>query len=371
MLPAMHRTAAILVMFCSCCALAAQSTLAELERRFRAEVQQLAAGSPTREQRDAQLDRHVDELRAFVKDTARGDDRWNGRLMLADLELVRGKRPAAAAALGEIDLQEAPAMVLVTAATMAQHVGLTELRDRLVAGAVEKDAPVADKMAMARLLMTVLREVERGEAIFAQALASAADGEQRAFVRWHRADALRDREDLPENSGFDALEALAKDLPETYWGSVAKDRLRATRLKVGDAAIAFSAATTAGAEWSLQGQAGEVVVLAFWTAADYDTPTLVATMKELRRQHPELRALGVCLDRDPEEIKRAVAALGIDFPVVGDGKGAQNDVAMRWFVEGPVIHVIDKRGRIAGMGLHVGTSDGRAQLTAAVERAYK
>jgi peroxiredoxin len=371
MLAAMNRTAALLVMFCSCCALAAQDTLAALEKRFRAEVQQLAAGSPSREQRDAQLDRHVDELRAFVKDTARGDDRWNGRLMLADLELVRGERPAAAAALGEIDPAEAPAMVLVTAATMAQHVGMTELRDRLVAGAVAKDAPLADQMAMARLLMTVLREVERGEEIFTRALTAAADDEQRAFVRWHRADALRDREDLPENSGFEALEALAKELPETYWGSVAKDRLRATRLKVGDAAIPFAAQTTEGAKWSLAAQQGKVVVIAFWTAADYDTPTLVATLKDLRQRHSGLATIGVCLDRDPAEIQKAAAALGVDFPVVGDGKGAMNDVAMRWFVEGPVIHVIDKQGRVAGLGLHVGTNDGRAQLEAAVARAHK
>jgi len=371
MLPDMTRIAAILALFCLSQALHAQATLAELEQRFRNEVQQLAASSPSREQRDQQLDRHVEELRKFVQSTARGDDRWNGRLMLADLELVRGKRDAAAKVLAAIDHNEAPAMVLVTAATMAQHVGLKDLRDSFVANAIIKDAPLPDRLAMARLLMTVLREVAHGEAIFTKELAAAKDDEQKAFVRWHRADALRDREDLPENTGFDELEALAKDLPRTYWGSVAADRLRATRIKVGDDAIRFTTKTLNEMPWSLTAHQGEVVVLAFWTAADYDTPRLVAMLEDLQTKYKKIAVLGVCLDRDKAEIKKAVKQLGIDFDVVGDGKGPQNDIALRWFVEGAVVHVIDKRGKVAGLGLHVGTNDGRARLTDTIEQAMK
>ena len=371
MLISMTQIAAILAITCLCQVVSAQDTLAELEQRFRAEAQQLTSKSPSRDELDRQLTRHVGELRVFVEQRARGDDRWNGRLMLADLELVRGQRDAAAKALSEIDQNEAPAMILVTAAAMAQHVGLKELRDSLVANAASKDAPLADRMAMARLLMTVLREVERGEAIFTKALADAQDDEQRAFVRWHQADAFRDREDLPENSGFDALEALAKELPRTYWGAVAKDRLRATRMKVGDDAIPFTTKTIDGAPWSLTAHRGEAVVLAFWTAADYDTPRLVATLKELQRKHPKLSVLAVCLDRDAAEIRKSVQELGVAFDVVGDGKGAQNDVALRWFVEGPVVHVIDKAGKVAGLGLHVGTNDGRVELTNSIERALR
>ncbi|MCK5941418.1 MAG: TlpA family protein disulfide reductase [Planctomycetes bacterium] len=367
----MTRIAAWIAFTCLCTALSAQQTLDALEQRFRKEVQQLAASSPSREQRDQQLDRHVAELREFVRDRARGDDRWNGRLMLADLELVRGNREAAAKALGEIDVDEAPAMVLVTAATMAQHVGLQDLRDGFVANAITKDAPLGDRMAMARLLMTVLREVTHGEAIFTKALSEARDDEEKAFVRWHRADALRDREDLPENTGFDELEALAKDLPRTYWGSVARDRLRATRLQVGDPAITFTTKTLVEMPWSLTAQQGRVVVLAFWTAADYDTPRLVALLEDLQKKHPDLVVLGICLDRDPAEIKKAVKALGIDFDVVGDGKGPQNDVALRWFVEGPVVHVVDRKGNVAGLGLHVGTNDGRTELVDVIERALR
>lgn len=373
MLLDMNRFAALLALFLSCHVALAQATLAELERRFRREVQQLSKKSPSQDEQDRQLDRHVSELRVFVAERAQGDDRWNGRLMLADLELIRGDRKAAVEALQGIDEAAAPAMVLVTAAAMAQHVGLKKIRDTFVATAVAKDAPVEDRMAMARLLMTVLREVEKGEAIIAQALAEATDDEQRAFVRWHQADVLRDREDLPENTGFDALEALAKELPGTYWGAVAKDRLRATRLRAGDDAIEFTTKTLAGTPWSLKAHRGEVIVLAFWSYADYDTPQLVATLKEMREKHAKLTVLAVCLDRDPAEaeVARALAQLSGDFDVVADGKGPQGDVALRWFVEGPVVHVIDRGGRVAGLGLHAGTSDGRAELADAVARALK
>ena len=111
--------------------------------------------------------------------------------MLADLELVRGNRTAAKAALRGIDAKAAPAMVLITAATMAQHLRMTEQRDLWVKTAIEKPALLVDRLAMARMLMTVLQEIEHGDTLFRTALAEAKDDEQRAFVRWHRADALR------------------------------------------------------------------------------------------------------------------------------------------------------------------------------------
>ena len=353
-------------------ALPAQQSLAELQKQLAADAQRLDAERPTREQRDQLLGRYVEKLRTFLDKDARGDDRWNGRLMLADMLLQRGERDAAGTALKGIVAAEAPALLLVTAATMAQHLGQKAEREALLAAALEKPAPVADRLAMARLLMTVLHEVERGEQVFTAELAAAGDDEQRAFVRWHRADALRDREDLPDNTGFDELEKLAKDLPGTYWGSVAKDRLRATQLKVGDAAIATTAKTRAGGTFSLAEQQGKVVMLVFWSLADRDTPTLVALLGELERRHGDkLAILGVCLDRDDAAIGAAVTQLGIKFPVVGDGKGIQTDVALRWFIEGPVVHVVDKQGKIAALGLHAGTADARNELEDAVAGAVK
>jgi peroxiredoxin len=365
----MLRTAAALVLT-SLVPLTGQQTLAELQQRFAEDARALGS-EPTRAAIDALRAQHVQLLRRFVEQTAAGDDRWNGRLMLADFQLADGDRAGAATTLRQLDTAAAPALVLVTAATMAQHLALDDLRAALVDAATKRpDVPLADRLAMARLLTTILHEIERGEALYAAAVAAAADDDARAFVRWHRADAMRDREDLPENAGFEELQRLADDLPKTYWGDVARDRLRATRLRPGDDAIAFRATARDGVEVSSAGLLGKAVVLLFWSGSDRDLPRLLETLRPLQQRHRDrLAVIGICLDRDPARIAADVRQFGITFPVVGDGKGIETDVALRWFVEGPVVHVVDARGKVAGLGLHAGTADGRAELVEVVERA--
>lgn len=370
MLGIMTRIAALLAFTCTFAGLSAQQTLKELEMRFRNEAQGLGR-TASREDREKLLTRHIGELETFVTKTAKGDDRWNGRLMLADLHLVRGKRAEATEALKAIDAKEASAMVLVTGATMAQHLRLKELRDGWVNAAVAKPAPLMDRLAMARMLMTVLQEVDKGEKLFDDALKNAKDDEQKSFVMWHKADTYRDREDLPENSGFNELEKLVKELPNTYWGSVAKDRLRATRIKLGDDAIPIVGKTTDGTPFASTAMRGKAVVVTFFTAADFDTPPLIKLLAEMQEKHKDLAVVGISLDRDPALIKQSIRDLGIEFPVIGDGRGAESDAALRWFVEGPVVHVLDKTGKVAGLGLQAGTSDGKSDLIAAIERALK
>lgn len=353
--------------------LLAQRSLAELQDQFTREARELATRQqaerdPAADERQAKardelLAEHIRRLRTFVG-AAAGDDRWNGRLMLADLLLAAGDRKGAAAPLQEIDAKQAPALLLVTAATMAQRLNLLDLRKAWVEAALAKEAPLADRLAMARLLITVLVEVKQGEALFTAALSQAKDDEQRAFVRWHRADAMRDREDLPENAAFDELGKLADELPNTYWGSVAKDRLRATMLRPGDAAIPVSARTLDGGTFTLAEQRGKVVLLAFWSAADQDMPALLGVLRALKKQHgDQVAMLMVNLDRDPAAIRAAVQALGLEFPVVGDGLGIQTDLALRWFVEGPTVQVIGPDGKVLGLGQHAGTNDARTELT--------
>lgn len=350
----------------------AQRNLETLQLEFLTQSRKLAESSPSREQRLDLLGKQVGELERFLAGEAKGDDRWNGRLMLADLQLARGNRPAAAEALRSIEAKNAPALLLVSGAAMAQHLNLRDLRDGWIAAAAAKDAPLTDQLAMARLLMTVLHEVDKGEAMFAAALAAAKDDEQKALVRWHRADGLRDREDLSGDAGFEELEKLARDLPGTYWGSVAKDRLRATRLQPGDAAIPFTAKTRGGDEVSLDSLRGKTVVLVFWTAADRDMPTLLALLGDQQKKRgAALAVLGINLDRDGRAIDAAVKSLGITFPVVGEGKGIETDAALRWFVEGPTVHVVDADGKVAALGLHAGTADARAELIEVISREPK
>lgn len=368
---------AVLFPFAAACllllgaSLPAQKTLADVQRQFAEQARALDAQRPNRDQRIELIGRQAEALQKWLASDAAGDDRWNGRLMLADMQMARREREPAIAALQGIT-NEAPPLVLVSAAGFAQRLGMKGERDAWLAAALAKEPAPGDRLAMARLLAVVLHEFKASDELFAKALAAAGDDEQRAFVRWHVADALRDREDLPDNAAFDELEKLASDLPATYWGGVAKDLLRATKLKPGDDAIAFTAKTRAGDSFALAEQKGKVVVLAFWSAADPDVGNLVTALQGLRRAFPDkLVLLGVCCDPDPARIDAAIKGLGIDFPVVGDGKGFQTDAALRWFVSAPTVHVIDKQGKVAVLNQHAGTRTARADLEAAVTDAVK
>ncbi|MCA8965564.1 MAG: redoxin domain-containing protein [Planctomycetes bacterium] len=349
--------------------LCAQDSFAELQQKFRSEARELGAKMPTREQQDALLTRHIGELSAFVT-RAQGNDRWNGRLMLADLLLIRGERDKAKEALGGIDEKQAPALLLVSAAAMAPHAGLPQLRERWINLAMEREAPLEDRLAIARLLTLSLHEIDRGEMVFQKELAAAKDDETRALIRFHRADTMRDREDLADNAGWEELERVAKDLPGTYWGSVARDRMRAVQLRPNDAAIPFTAKTTDGKQVSLAGAAGKVLVLVFWVVDDHDNAALWTELRALRKKHGEkLEVLAVNLDRELPMVTKAITEQDIDVPVIADGKGIFNDVALRWFVEGPGVYVVGPTGKVEGLRLFVGTNDGRRELEDAITRA--
>ena len=89
------------------------------------------------------------------------------------------------------------------------------------------------------------------------------------------------------------------------------------------------------------------------------------------KKHKDLAIIGISLDHEVGMIKKSIQDLGITFPVIGDGRGAENDAALRWFAEGPVVHVIDKSGKVAGLHMHAGTKDGRGDLIDAIERALR
>src|SRR5690606_1541819 len=157
----------------------------------------------------------------------------NGRLLLADILLNTGQEDRAREVLGAIDAKTAPPLELAAAAEMAGMLGMQTERDAWIDAAVAKPAAFEDRMALAMFLMTRLVEVEKGEAIFDAARDAAKDDEERAQVLWYRAAAIREREDLPEGAYEQALEELAKQYPETYWGGVARDRRAAFDLEPG------------------------------------------------------------------------------------------------------------------------------------------
>jgi peroxiredoxin len=353
---------------------AAAQSLGELQRRFAGEMRALQTGdsTPSREQVQKLLQQQATTLAAFIKEQ-KGIDRCNGILMLTDLRVGAGDQAGAVEALQQMDANEAPALVLLTAAEMASRLGQKELRGKWIDAALAKEAPFEQRMAMGRVLMTLLREPERGEKLFAEALAAQKDDEGRANVRWHHADAVREREDVAENAYFDELEKLSKELPATYFGGVAKDRLLASKFQVGSAAIPFTAKTVDGAELKLADWQGRVVVLAFFAVAEPQAPALVNQLKQIAAGGGQsVQLLGIAVDRNAAAATAAHKQLGIDFPMVIEGKGWQADLALRYFVEtAPTVIVIGRDGKIAGLNLHGSTKDSADELKAVVEQARK
>lgn len=352
--------------------LPAQESFARLQQRFGMQWEQLQrAEAPTREQRIALMEQQERELTAFLEQ-AGGDDRWNGRLMLADIRIGRGNRKGAVEALSAIDRSEASGLLLLTAAEMAQRLQDKALRASLVEAAMKRPAPLEERMAMARVLMTLLREVPLGEKLIADALAAAKDDETRAEVRWHQCDAIREREDLEENSYYVALEKLAKELPDTYWGGVARDRLAASRFAPGSEAIAFTATATDGTGLGLAAMAGKPVALCFLAVMDPSTAELLQLVETVRKETPDLQVVGISVDADAALVAARAKELALRFPLVCDGRGWMADLALRHHVEtAPTIIVLDRKGRISALNLHGGGKDGEAELREAVRRAAK
>lgn len=352
---------------------AAQRTLADLRRAFEAEEERLHAGDsfPTAAQLRALHQRQAKELASFVEHEARGDERWTARLWLAEMRARLRDKDGALATLRAIDPKTAGPVPLLLAADAFAQLGDGDARDRWVAAALDREAPFAERAEAARILMTLLREVEAGERIFTQALAAAKDDEERAAVRWQRAAAVREREDLPENSYYQELETLAKDLPSTYYGSVARDRCRASQFSIGAEAIPFSATTVDGKQVRLQDWQGKAVLLVFWAARDPRAPALVQHLQMLQKEHPEdLQLLGIAIDEDCAAFAKAAAKAGASFPQVCDGRGYESDLALRYHVETvPTLIAIDRAGKIAGLNLHAATDDAREQLREALTRA--
>jgi peroxiredoxin len=352
-----------------------QRALADLQRTFEQQWRALSAGEaiPSREQQQELLGRQAAELDQFLQKDAKGDDRWNGRLMLADFRAGLGRPDLALAALRAIDPAQAPGLVLLTAADLAARLGDAGLRGRWIDAALQRPAPLPERMAMARVLMTLLQEIDKGEALIAEAMAAAKDDAGRAEVRWHRAEALREREDLPENTYYLELEKLAKDLPDTYWGSVAKDRLHASQLAPGTEPVAFTATLRSGGKWTLAEQKGKAVLLVFWSAADPQGKVLVDTVAALKKEAGEqLSVLGISADTDLAAFDKACKELGADWPQVCDGRGFHADLLLRWHVETvPTLVVLGRDGKVAGLNLHVGNEEARRELGETVRRAVR
>jgi thiol-disulfide isomerase/thioredoxin len=129
---------------------------------------------------------------------------------------------------------------------------------------------------------------------------------------------------------------------------------------------------------SLKNQHGRVVLLEFWTFACYNCRNTLPTVKKWDAQYRDkgLTIIGVHTpeldyERNVDNLRKEVAALGITYPVVTDNDYAtwQTYKVEAW----PTLFVLDKEGRVrwthVGEGAYNETEDVIKKLLAEQEPA--
>lgn len=350
------------------------SPLRELHDAYQQDRMKLVrSGAGFEDQREL-TDAFVEKLSLFLKNDARGDDRFNARLMLVDYLLSLGKRERAVTTLRALDPARAPAMILVGAAQFAGHLELDAERTAWIDAAVTKREPFEIRMSLAMQLMTRLQEIDKATQIFDQALASAKDDEQRARVRWFMASAIREREDLPEGAYDAELEKLARDFPKTYYGGITVDRIAARSLKVGSDAVPLRGKDLDGAAVSLADYKGKVVLLDFWASwcgpCRQSAPNIAKLYAKYKGQGFEI--LGIAFDERREDVAHGMKELGIDWRQVWDGKGPMTEAALRYSVDiPPRMMLIGRDGKIAALHLYPVDSRGVKETEQAIVAALE
>jgi hypothetical protein len=348
-------------------------SLDQLLAAFAQQMDQLYkdGASPTREQETDLRSRQRKELEEFVQHEARGDDRWRARTLLAEMQAQTRQRDRAVATIRALDVDGTPFPGAVRGAEIAERCGEPTLRDALVSRAKAAAKTPEERMDLARAMMTTLQLVRDGEAIADAEIAAAKDDEQRAYVRWLRCKAEREREDLPENAFHDALEKLASELPATRWGSVAKDRCAASQFTVGSQCFPFVAKAIDGAGFRSDALRGKAVALVFCdTAEPSAAATLKATITAKERDRDGLVVLVVAADVDCKSAARSATSLGDKAVVVCEGRGLESELALRFGVEAqPTVILLDRQGKIAGLNLHCETKSALQEFDEAMARA--
>ena len=376
-----HRTVKPLALCCSLIAFAlaiaplqAQGrSLEDLVRQHQDRLKKVRRQTPYSPKNvQAEMARQIQDLEKFVASEAKGRERYDGRFLLVSSYLRSRKQDKAKAALLKLDPKTTPPIPLLNGAVWCERLRLTETRGQWIEAALKKTMNFDQRMAVATFVMTHLLEVKRGEKIFADALASAKDDEQRARVMWAMAKATREREDLGEGAYEKALQKLGDKYPKTLYGSIAKDRLQAFDFKVGGNPIQFALTSLDGKTRKLDDYKGKVLLLVFWDSADPFCRDVVTRVAAVGKKYKDkgVALLGVSLDTRKQDLQKQVATLKLDWPQVFGGAGFNSEIALRYKVEStPYLLLIGQDQKIAAMNLNPRDEYGVRELNAAVLRA--
>lgn len=354
---------------------APQRDLATIQQQFeQRRIELLKAGGSAAQQRELMLEL-VAELGSFIAHEAKGNERSEARLVLAHVHHGLGQTEQAKEALQKIEQAQAGPLLLVHAAELAAMIGMAEQRTAWIDAALARtDAPLRERAEVAKLLWTRLQEIERGEQVFARALAAARDDEQRAEVLWLQAGATREREDLPDGAYDEALQKLAEQMPKTRYGSIAADRLQARDLRLGSTPPALSLVDLDGQPLTLADYSGKVLLLDFWASWCVPCRRANPLLKQLHGKFAGqgFAILSISVDDEAAELREAIRADSMSWRHVFDGKGWETEAALRYGVESvPHMLLLGRDGKVAGMHLFASDPQGQRDLEAAIKTALR
>jgi hypothetical protein len=96
---------------------------------------------------------------------------------------------------------------------------------------------------------------------------------------------------------------------------------------------------------------GHPVLIVVWASFDEPARCCVQEIERFRREHPDLRIIGVSLDDNLEQTTAAAAALGIAWPQCNDGLGWGGSFVRYWGIDRiPYVLAIDRAGTLAATG---------------------
>lgn len=318
------------------------------------------------------LEEQASTVSAFLDGEAKGLDQHNGRLYLTDLYIGLGAQDKAKAALAKIDTAAAPVHVLTRAAMFGKRLGLRDEVKTWVDAAIERATDPADRLGVAKDLCTLLQDPERGTKLFQTALGEAKEPEDKAKILWFMAQTTREREDVDEEAYAQSLDDLAKKYPNTYYGSVAKDRLAAKEARVGSPALPLVGKDVDGKPVSLADYAGKVLVVDFWAAWCRPCVGIAEQLVALHAKHHEagLEILGVSLDGSREEMERGRTERKLTWRQICDGQGPMADLALRWNIaQVPTLFVIGRDGKFVALHQAPLDTEERREFERVIEKA--
>ena len=143
---------------------------------------------------------------------------------------------------------------------------------------------------------------------------------------------------------------VVKEYPDSGWTATARGKVRQFDGLGKPFDLEFTDAIS-GAEISMQGLKGKVVVIGFW-AADAISGAEIPTMKKLYAEYKDkgVEFIGVSLDEKEgglEKLKAFVAKEGISWPQYFQGDGWESKFSVSWGIDGiPAVFVVDQQGKL-------------------------